>query len=57
MLYKARIYIGLVMRAFGKWIQPDYWKCTYCGYIDTHEHEVLCWRCGSGKGEMIYKGE
>lgn len=49
------ISFGMLIRVIGTEMQPDYWVCTNCGYIEYREREVLCWKCGMG--EMIYKGK
>jgi hypothetical protein len=28
------------------------WTCNHCGFSETREQEVLCWKCKHG--EMIY---
>jgi len=52
---KLRIRLGILIIRIGKWIQPDYWVCFNCGYIECKESEIMCPRCGLG--EMIYKGK
>lgn len=51
---KFNIYFGKIIIEIGKSIQPDYWRCCNCGYIEYKEEEVICWKCSVG--DMIYKG-